>query len=83
MDIQYLKKMLEQVRDGQMNPDTALNHLKNLPFEDLGYARIDNHRCIRTGVPEVIYCQGKTVEQIQGIVKKISQYHSNILATAL
>jgi len=81
MDIQYLKKMLEQVKDGLMDTDTAINHLKNLPFEDLGYARIDNHRCIRTGVPEVIYCQGKTVEQIQGIVKRIALHHSNILAT--
>jgi NCAIR mutase (PurE)-related protein len=55
--------------------------LKRLPFEDLGYARIDNHRCARTGVPEVIYSEGKSLAQIQGIVERISQHHHNILAT--
>lgn len=58
-----------------------MQQLKKLPFEDLGYARIDNHRCLRTGVSEVIYCQGKTLEQIKGIVQRISQNHANILAT--
>jgi NCAIR mutase (PurE)-related protein len=58
-----------------------MHELRKLPFEDLGYARIDNHRCVRTGVPEVIYCEGKTIPQIQGIVQRISQHHSNILAT--
>jgi NCAIR mutase (PurE)-related protein len=55
--------------------------LKKLPFEDLGYAKVDHHRCLRNGVPEVIYCQGKTVEQIKGIVERMVAHHSNILAT--
>jgi hypothetical protein len=55
--------------------------LKTLPFEDLGYAKIDHHRCVRNGVPEVIYCEGKTITQIKGIVEKISQHNINILAT--
>ena len=76
-----MRGLLEQVQDGRMNLDAAMNELKDLPFEDLGYAKIDNHRCIRTGVPEVIFCLGKTIEQIQGIVKRISKNHSNILAT--
>ena len=76
-----MRGLLEQVQDGRMNLDAAMNELKDLPFEDLGYAKIDNHRCIRTGVPEVIFCQGKTIKQIQGIVKRISKNHSNILAT--
>ena len=76
-----MRGLLEQVKDGRMNLDAAMNELKELPFEDLGYAKIDNHRAIRTGVPEVIFCQGKTIEQIQGIAKRISKKHSNILAT--
>ncbi len=81
MDTKFLKGLLEQVHAGRMAPDTALDALKHLPFEDLGYARIDNHRCIRNGVPEVIYCEGKTLEQIAGIARRIARHHDNILAT--
>ncbi|OQX22915.1 MAG: 1-(5-phosphoribosyl)-5-amino-4-imidazole-carboxylate carboxylase [Desulfobacteraceae bacterium IS3] len=81
MDIKYLKDLLEQVQSGGVDIDAAIHELKNLPFENLGYARIDNHRSIRTGVSEVIYCEGKSIEQIQGIVRRISQRHHNILAT--
>ncbi len=73
--------LLEKVRDGRMDLDAAMLQLKKLPFENLGYARIDHHRCVRTGFPEVIFCQGKTIGQIQGIVQRISQNHANILAT--
>ena len=78
---EHLRGLLEKVQDGRMDLDAAMLQLKKLPFENLGYARIDNHRCLRTGVPEVIFCQGKTLDQIQGIVQKISQNHANILAT--
>jgi hypothetical protein len=81
MDRQKLKLLLKQVRDGQTDLDSAVDRLKTLPFEDLGYAKIDHHRCIRNGVPEVIYCEGKTIPQIKGIVERISQHHVNILAT--
>jgi NCAIR mutase (PurE)-related protein len=81
MDNQHLMDLLMQVQGGQMGLDAAMNQLKKLPFENLGYARIDNHRCIRTGVPEVIYCEGKTVEQTQGIVRRLARQHDNILAT--
>lgn len=81
MDREYLKNLLKQVQSGQMDLDAALDELRKLPFEDLGYAKIDSHRCIRTGVPEVIYCEGKTIAQIQGIVKRISRDHYNVLAT--
>lgn len=64
-----------------MDPDAAIDMLRELPYENLGYARVDHHRCMRTGAPEVIYCQGKTVEQIQGIVRSLSRFHTNILAT--
>lgn len=81
MDPKHLRNLLEQVQNGRVDVDAALHRLRKLPFEDLGYARIDHHRCVRTGVPEVIFCQGKTVEQIQGIVRRISQDHHNVLAT--
>lgn len=81
MDTRYLRRLLQQVQGGHIGLDSAMEELRELPFEDLGFARIDNHRCIRTGVPEVIYCEGKSIEQIQGIVRRISQKHQNILAT--
>jgi len=81
MDIKYLRDLLEQVKSGRMSLDDAIDELKRLPFEDLGYAKIDHHRSIRKGVPEVIFCQGKGIEQIQGIVKTMSGDHYNILAT--
>jgi pyridinium-3,5-biscarboxylic acid mononucleotide synthase len=81
MDNNYLVNLLTQVQSGEMDIDAAMHALKRLPFENLGYARIDNHRCARTGVPEVVYCEGKSITQIQGIVKQLSQYNNNILAT--
>lgn len=81
MDNQHLMELLKQVQSGQTDLDAAMNLLKELPFENLGYARIDNHRCVRTGVSEVIYCEGKTVEQTQGIVQRLARHHDNIMAT--
>ncbi len=81
MDTRHLRKLLQQVQGGEIGLDSALEALRKLPYEDLGFACIDNHRSIRTGVPEVIYCEGKSIEQIQVIVRRISQNHDNILAT--
>ena len=81
MNDKSLRDLLESVQSGQVDLEAAFARLKKLPFENLGYARIDNHRCLRNGVPEVIFCQGKTISQIQGIVQKIMQHHPNILAT--
>lgn len=61
-------EMLQAVKAGSLAPEEALNRLKTAPFDDLGYAKIDNHRGLRQGVPEVIYGQSKTAEQICGIV---------------
>ncbi len=63
--------MLEQVRDGQMSPDDAMQVLKRAPFEDLGYAKIDSHRALRTGTQEVIFGLHKTKEQIAGIAARM------------
>ena len=77
-----LRKLLRDVKDGSTNIDDALSSLKNLPYEDIGYANIDHHREIRNGYPEVIYGEGKAISHIQGIVKHMLQKHEkNILCT--
>jgi NCAIR mutase (PurE)-related protein len=81
MDNNYLKNLLKKVQGGQIDIDQAMHQLKKLPYEDLGYARVDLHRCMRSGVPEVIYCEGKTIAQIQGIAARLAQHHTNILGT--
>ena len=81
MDSQHLKHLLKQVQSGEVDLDKALQRLKKLPFEDLGYAKVDFHRHMRAGVPEVIYCEGKMPEHLRGISAKLAQHHCNILAT--
>ena len=73
--------MLEKVRGKELAVDEALKLLKTLPFEDLGFARVDTHRELRMGFPEVVFCQGKTVEQVVGIVEVLSRDNSTIMAT--
>jgi hypothetical protein len=81
LNTETLKKLLRQVKDGQTDIDTAVSELKGLPFEDLGFARIDHHRQLRRGFPEVIYSPGKTDEQIVKIFKTLADKGSNVLAT--
>ncbi len=81
MDRSDLVKLLANVRSGKTDVRTALERLKRLPFEDVVFAHIDHHRSLRHGAPEVIYCEGKTVEQITGIAKRMLQAGSDILAT--
>jgi len=81
MNTESLKKLLENVKSGEIGVDSALAELKKLPFEDIGFAKVDHHRKIRNGYPEVIYCQGKTLEQIKAIVLKLMEYDNNIMAT--
>jgi NCAIR mutase (PurE)-related protein len=76
-----LKKLLADVRSSRVSVDVALDRLKNLPFEDVVYAHIDHHRHLRHGMPEVIYCEGKTLEQIRGIAKRMLSSGSDILGT--
>jgi NCAIR mutase (PurE)-related protein len=76
-----LTKLLEQVRTGKTTVKAALERLKHLPFEDVAYAHIDHHRSLRHGMPEVIYCEGKTLSQITGITKRMLKAGSDILAT--
>ena len=76
--------MLEAVRSGEISVDEALLAIKKAPFEDIGYAKVDIHRGIRQGAPEVIYGAGKTAEQMLGIIEAMQQIgHQTILITRL
>ena len=81
MNTDSLRQMLENVKNGQTSIDDAVSELKKLPFEDLGFAKVDHHRNIRNGYSEVIYCPGKSTEQIKGIVQKLIEKDNNIMAT--
>lgn len=84
MDKHTVLSVLQEVRDGGLSPEDALLRLKLAPFEDLGYAKVDYHRAVRQGVPEVIYGQSKTTEQIIGILQSMRQRgSSNILVTRI
>ncbi|AKA71089.1 nickel pincer cofactor biosynthesis protein LarB [Clostridium scatologenes] len=81
MDVNEVKELLQNVKNGSVDVEKALEKLQDLPFKDLGYAKIDNHREIRVGYPEVIYCAGKTIEQIKGIIEFMATKKNNILGT--
>lgn len=81
IEIESLKELLRNVKDGKVNVDEAVERLKTLPFEDLGFAKVDHHRNIRNGYPEVVYCEGKTNEQIKAIILKLMEKNNNIMAT--
>ena len=81
MEREALEQLLESVRLGEMSVEEALQRLRELPFEDLGYAKVDHHRALRKSFPEVIFCQGKTPEHVIGIVKSIRARSSVVLAT--
>ena len=76
-----LKKLLEDVKNNNLQIDDALKKLRDFPYENLGYAHIDHHRSIRNGYPEVIYCKGKSDAHILGIIDKMNEKGSNILGT--
>jgi NCAIR mutase (PurE)-related protein len=76
-----IASLLDNVRTGKTTVKAALERLKHLPFEDVAYAHIDHHRSLRHGMPEVIYCEGKTIEQITGITKRMLKAGSDVLAT--
>lgn len=81
MNHEQLKELLKQVKAGDIGIEEAIEKLRHLPFEDLGFACIDHHRQIRCGFPEVIYCPGKTTEQIVKIFSKLAEKGNNVLAT--
>lgn len=81
MDSDDIKKLLLNIKNGEVTVEEGVEQLKDLPFKELGYAKIDNHRELRVGYPEVIYCAGKTVEQVKGIIGFMITKNNNILGT--
>jgi NCAIR mutase (PurE)-related protein len=81
MDIQQIEQLLHQVQSGKISVPTALDTLRYLPFEDLGFAKVDHHRAIRHGMPEVILGQGKTADQVAGIAAALLAKSPNLLLT--
>src|SRR5271165_1574950 len=81
MNAESFRKLFEQVRKGKLTPDDAVARLRHLPFEDLGFAKVDHHRALRAGMPEVILGEGKTPAQVAGIFARLAKQGGNILAT--
>jgi hypothetical protein len=81
MDESTLKALLEGVAKGITSPDEAVARLRRLPFEDIGFAKVDHHRHLRKGFPETIFCEGKTPEQVVAIVGRMRGHGSNVLGT--
>jgi pyridinium-3,5-biscarboxylic acid mononucleotide synthase len=81
LQIHLLRKLLEDIHRQRTTPEEGLEVLRHLPYEDLGFAQIDHHRGLRQGFPEVVFCQGKTVEQVCQIVQRIQATGGDVLAT--
>ena len=81
MNAESIRDLFNQVRRGKLSPDDAVERLRHFPFEDIGFAKVDHHRTLRTGMPEVIFGQGKTPAQVAGIFKRLAQHGTNVLAT--
>lgn len=81
MNDTYIKELLMQVKSGDMDVEDAYGRLKEMPFKDMGFANIDNHRALRTGFPEVVFCQGKTPQQISRIMYELMKNGGNIMGT--
>lgn len=81
MNRETIEQLLVRYKAGEVSMDEALNKFERLPFTDLGFAMVDNHREVRVGYPEVVYCEGKTVDQVSEIMGLLNAQGSNVLAT--
>lgn len=81
MDAKSIRKLFDDVRRGRITPDDAVERLRHLPFEDIGFAKVDHHRTLRVGMPEVVFGQGKTPLQVAAIFKRLAQHGTNVLVT--
>jgi pyridinium-3,5-biscarboxylic acid mononucleotide synthase len=81
MQTETIRKLLESVRAGELDVDAAVDRLRHMPFEDLGFATLDHHRSLRCGSPEVIFCPAKTPEQVCAIFSGLAAHGANVLAT--
>jgi len=76
-----IRKLFQEVRSGSLSPDDAVARLRHMPFEDLDFAKVDHHRALRVGMPEVIFGERKTPAQLAGIFKRLAKHGENVLAT--
>src|SRR3989338_9427973 len=83
MESEMLAELLERVRRGRVSVRQALEKLRHLPFEDLGFAKVDHHRALRQGFPEVILGEGKESSQIAAIARTMQRRRANVLITRL
>ena len=83
MDPTRLKSLLEEVRQGKRSVGAALEQLRRLPYEDLGFAKVDHHRSLRQGIPEVIFAQGKTRAQIAEIAERLAAGGHDVVVTRI
>jgi pyridinium-3,5-biscarboxylic acid mononucleotide synthase len=81
LNAESIRKLFEQVRRGKLAPDEAVERLRHLPFEDLGFAKVDHHRRLRVGMPEVIFGEGKTPQHLAQIFARLTEHGGNVLAT--
>jgi NCAIR mutase (PurE)-related protein len=81
MDQEQLRSLFEQVRSGAVDVEAAIKRMRHMPFEDLGFAKVDHHRALRHGMPEVVFAQGKTPEQVAAIAEKLYENAPNVLIT--
>ena len=81
MDRSQIESLLNDVREGRTAVPEALDRLRDLPFEDIGFAKVDHHRALRTGMPEVIFSAGKTPAQVAAIFARMAEHGGNVLAT--
>ncbi len=81
MDQEQVRQLLEQVRSGAMDVDEAMAKMRHMPFEDLGFAKVDHHRALRQGAPEVIFGKGKSPAHVLGIAEKLLERGANLLVT--
>jgi len=81
MKADSIKKLFTEVKSGKLSPDAAVDRLRHLPFEDLGFAKVDHHRAIRAGMPEIILGEGKTASQVAKIFSRLAKHGTNVLVT--
>ncbi|MEW5721001.1 MAG: 1-(5-phosphoribosyl)-5-amino-4-imidazole-carboxylate carboxylase, partial [Chloroflexota bacterium] len=77
MNTDALRKVLDQVRTGERSVEDALARIKDLPYQDLGFARLDHHRALRQDFPEVVFCEGKRIEHSVEILQELAREHAN------
>jgi pyridinium-3,5-biscarboxylic acid mononucleotide synthase len=81
MNPSAIRELFERVRRGKLSPDEAVARLRHMPFEDLDFAKVDHHRALRAGFPEVVLAEGKTVKQVASIFARLAKHQTTVLAT--